>query len=416
MMTQPQLKLLYLGTVWPEPTSSAAGVRTHALIQDFKSFGYEIYFVSPSKEKNEFVDQLTSIGVKTESFQPNDSAFDEFVRKLSPDVVIYDRFILEEQFGWRVKESSAKTLQVLDLQDLHSLRRARMDAFKKGIDFNQMDLLTDDALREVASIYRCDLTLVISPFEKKLLEDVFHVPEQLLLELGYSYAEPQAIFLDYSKRSNFVMIGNFRHPPNYDAVFWLKEKIWPEIRKKIPNTEVHLYGAYPPKEVMALDDPKTGFRVKGPTPDSIAILGQYRVSLAPLRFGAGIKGKIADSWSAGTPVVTTPIGAEGMSSLGSEFAGEVRSNEVEFAEACAELYEDEVLWRGCQLKGKQELSELYGVEKNRMRLKNRLNEQLVSQEEFRRQNVVGLILSHASLRSTKYFSKWIELKESSNKT
>lgn len=405
-MTQLKAKLLYLGTVWPEPSSSAAGVRTRALLDDFLNFGYEIIFVSPSKETG-FQAALEKKGIQTRSFQPNDSSFDTFVAELKPEIVVYDRFILEEQFGWRVKENSPASLQVLDLQDLHSLRRARMAAF---VNHTAVDLMTDDLLREIASIYRCDLTLVISPFEKSLLETEFQVPAGLLMELGYSYAAPKSDSTSFETRKHIAMIGNFRHPPNRDALFWLQKEIWPLVRKELGNVEVYLYGAYPPKEVMALDDAKSGFRVKGQADDSIATLSGYRLSLAPLRFGAGIKGKIADSWSAGTPVVATPVGSEGMECEG-EFAGVVASDAESFGREVIELYRDQKKWTRVQASGRNSLATLYGVEKNRQALKSRLEHHLQNRDRLRRENVVGLMLSHATLRSTKYFSKWIELKE-----
>src|SRR6185437_9590273 len=118
--------------------------------------------------------------------------------------------------------------------------------------------------------------------------------------------------LGFSGRNGFCSIGNFRHPPNFDALVWLKSELWPAIRRELPGAVMSCYGAYPTPQAKVLESPADGFWIRGPVDDAVAMLSRHRVALAPLRFGAGIKGKILDSWQAGLPVVTTPIGAEGM--------------------------------------------------------------------------------------------------------
>src|SRR5690606_23220294 len=111
-------RLLFLGYVWPEPTSSAAGVRTWNLLQFFLEEGWQIQFISPSK-RSDFTEALEGAGIETQSFDANDSRFDAFVESWSPDLAIFDRFGMEEQFGWRVKDSSPRTFRIVDTQDLH---------------------------------------------------------------------------------------------------------------------------------------------------------------------------------------------------------------------------------------------------------------------------------------------------------
>jgi glycosyltransferase involved in cell wall biosynthesis len=104
---------------------------------------------------------------------------------------------------------------------------------------------------------------------------------------------------------HFVTIGNFMHKPNVDSILWLKETLWPQIRAQLPSAELHVWGAYAQDRHRHLTNKKQGFFVKGHADDCFDTLSRYRVLLAPLRFGAGIKGKVADSWAVGTPVVTT---------------------------------------------------------------------------------------------------------------
>lgn len=100
------------------------------------------------------------------------------------------------------------------------------------------------------------------------------------------------------------------HPPNWDSVLFLKERLWPEIRIELPKAEIHIYGAYPDQNAQNLNNPKDGFIIKGRAENVISTLSNYRVLLAPLRFGAGQKGKLLDAMRAGLPNITTQIGSE----------------------------------------------------------------------------------------------------------
>ncbi|WP_246540375.1 glycosyltransferase family 4 protein [sulfur-oxidizing endosymbiont of Gigantopelta aegis] len=155
------------------------------------------------------------------------------------------------------------------------------------------------------------------------------------------------------------MIGNFLHPPNWDAVLWCYQSIWPLIRKQLPQAELHVYGAYPSEKVWQLHQPEKGFFIKGRADDALVTLGQYRVNLAPLRFGAGIKGKIADGWLSGTPCISTAIGQEGMAlnesknNEPSSWGGLIAETPEEIAQSAIQLYQDKTLWQVSQQHGEQ---------------------------------------------------------------
>lgn len=406
--------VLLLGYVWPESNASAAGVRDWALVRAFQHSQWKVIYASPSKT-NSFSEKLNAEGIETKTVAANDSSFDSWIGGLRPDYVVYDRFVMEEQFGWRVRAHSPQTVQILDTQDLHFLRRAREKALQNGATLQrifdaEIDLHTEDAFREIASIYRSDLTLVLSDFEFELLVKRFALEPSLLSWLPFSYPPPPEP-RDFNEREHFSVIGNFRHPPNADGVRWLHEKIWPLIRRQLPHAEAHIYGAYPSREMMDLTDPKSGFIVKGPAQDQYETLSRYRVNLAPLRFGAGIKGKIADGWWCGTPAVTTPIGAEGMHG-GLPFGGLVSSDAESFAEQAVRLHQDATLWREKQRDGLELIRQRFDEPKTAARLIDALELTRRELPGLRRRNFIGAMLSHHFHRSTVYFSKWIEAKNS----
>jgi O-antigen biosynthesis protein len=255
--------VLIIGKVWPEPDSSAAGKRMMQLIKMFQTSGAKVTFVTAAAQ-SEYSSNLKSLGVTTAGVRINDSDFDLFISEVKPDVVLFDRFMTEEQFGWRVGEHCPGALRVLNTEDLHSLRRARQQAVERNIPYSDDLLLTSDlSKREIASIYRSDLTLMISEAEIKLLSNLFRIQSGLIYYLPI-FSEPiddntVEKFPSFSERNHFIHIGNFRHPPNMDSVFYMKHEIWPLIREQLPDVELHLYGAYPSGKVTSLHDIKEGF-------------------------------------------------------------------------------------------------------------------------------------------------------------
>jgi hypothetical protein len=133
-----------------------------------------------------------------------------------------------------------------------------------NIDFNNDLLLNDIAKREIASIVRSDISLIISSFEINILKTVFKIESQLLYYLPFLVdLSALPISNKFEERHHFISIGNFLHEPNKDAVLQLKNKIWPLISEKLPNTELHIYGAYVPESIMQLTNLKEKFYVKG---------------------------------------------------------------------------------------------------------------------------------------------------------
>ena len=135
-------QVLIIGFVWPEPNSSAAGGRMVQLISIFKAQGFEVTFASPAMDSDYMVD-LESLVVSKKSIALNCSSFDIFVKELNPTIVLFDRFMMEEQFGWRVAENCPDALRLLDTEDLHCLRLARQKAFKENRHFSTDDLLIE---------------------------------------------------------------------------------------------------------------------------------------------------------------------------------------------------------------------------------------------------------------------------------
>lgn len=405
--------VLIIGFVWPEPNSSAAGGRMMQLISLFKAQGFNITFASPAQNSDFMVD-LQEFGVDKKSIELNNSSFDTFVKELNPSIVLFDRFMMEEQFGWRVAENCPDALRLLDTEDLHCLRLARQKAFKENRSFNTNDLLIEDvAKREIASILRCDISLIISEFEMELLQSVFKIDKELLyyLPLLLEPIDTSTIqnLPSFEDRKNFVFIGNFLHEPNWNAVQYLKETIWPLIKKQMPEAVLQIYGAYPSQKVVQLHQSKEGFYIMGRADDAQEVVKNSRIVLAPLRFGAGIKGKLVEAMQCGTPSVTTNIGAESMCG-DLPWNGVIVDNAQVFADAAVQLYQDKTLWHEVQKNGFKIIEKRY--------LKSLFADDLIQHilkvqthlKQHRLHNFMGTMLQHHTSTSTKYMSRWIEEK------
>ncbi len=409
------MKVLVIGYVWPEPNSSAAGSRMMQLLETFVNQQWQVDFASPAQHSDHQAD-LATLDINSHAIELNCDSFDRFIQDLAPQIVIFDRFMMEEQFGWRVEKNVPDALRVLNTEDLHSLRDARHQAVKQERPFRDEDLHTELAVREIAAIFRSDLTLMISAVETELLQQRFHVPKRQLMTLPFMLASisdsSYKARLAYDQRHHFISIGNFRHAPNWDAVLQLKQHIWPAIHRQLPNTQLHIYGAYPPPKATQFHNPKQGFFVKGWAEDAKSVIQQARVLLAPLRFGAGLKGKLVEAMQVGTPSITTPIGAEGIADSES-WSGAVCFNTQAFIHEAIRFYQEEVLWLKAQATGDRLIQSNFSKEVHQERLIQRLINQYEDRYVIRKQSFFNQMLRHHSLKSTQYMSQWIEIK---NKT
>lgn len=402
-------KVLFIGLVWPEPTSSAAGTRIVQLVQLFLANGDEVHFASAAS-KSEFSFDLENLGVTNHDIKLNDSSFDIWLAALNPDVVVFDRFMIEEQYGWRVQENCPNALRILDTEDLHFLRQARQTALKNKKSLAQIDLYNDVTKRELAAILRCDLSLIISQAEMEVLE-TFKINSQTLYYLPFLEEEvtDTASWNTFEERKDLAFIGNYLHEPNWQTLQFLKTSVWPLLRKKLPEASLHIYGAYASEKVTQLHNPREKFLVHGRAENARTTIAQHRILLAPLLFGAGAKGKFVDAMQTGTPIATSSVGAEGMANE-LEWAGIINDNLEQLIDETAALYNDQILWEKAQQNGIQIINQLYAKSKFEAPFLKQIAYLAENLVEHRQQNFLGEVLKHHTLQSTKYMSLWIEEK------
>lgn len=400
------MKILIISSVWVEPNSSAAGCRMLQLIRFFQSEKYVVEYASIASE-SEFSFDLSSLGIAQHFIQINDSNFDQLLLQINPDIVLFDRFMVEEQFGWRVSNVLPNAIKILDTEDLHSLRQARHEAVKKNSE--TLNFNSDVAKREIAAIFRCDLSLMVSDHEMNLLQLIFQVPKSILFYLPIWIDALTPEKPDFQTKLDFVFIGNFYHEPNWDSVLVLKNEIWPKLKDLLPNAKMNIYGAYPTQKVHQLHNPKERFFIHGRAESAEEVIRSARVLLAPIRFGAGIKGKLLEGMEYGTPSVTTSIGAEAMHD-NLPWNGFVTYDYSDFITKAVELYSNQEVWELAFENGYEIIKHKFMFSIYKSKFLDILNHLQTNLELHRNANFIGQMLQFHTMRSTEFMSRWIEEK------
>ena len=448
---------------WPEPDASAAGTRTMSLLHHFAScptspftsvhFGCGAKLPTPSRSSLRNYNKIHWHEIKPNRTKDMNELLSRIKNEHGPiRAVVFDRFYAEEAFSFRIRDECPDALLVLDMQDVHSLRLGRQQLvedmdnefakkFVKDVRIDRPLSMTseqmnsvidfdpvlhssgktyDTFLRETASLHRSDLVLVCSSMEMKMLKS-WGLPAWKLVHAPFFCNDNDIKHNDgdessFEDRHDFVALGGFKHAPNVDSIRILHREIWPRIRNRLPNAKVYICGAYPTPEILSLHNESNGFIVRGQVDNVDDLLRRVRVLLAPIRFGAGIKGKIVDAWRCGCPVVTTPIGAESLMIEDADWGGTIAVDSVQFANSTIKLYENKELWSRYQYHGKSLLQKLFNGRINLSIVEIGMRNGLANLTNQRRQDNIGSVLWRDTRRSTEYFSKWIELKETLNGT
>jgi glycosyltransferase involved in cell wall biosynthesis len=235
-----------------------------------------------------------------------------------------------------IRKHCQKAIVLYHTVDLHFLRMKREAELQS--DKSKEKAADEMQQRELAAIGSSDASIVHSTAELEILRPL--VPEAKL-HVFPLIMDVQGARKTYQERRDIVFVGGYQHTPNVDAVKYFAEEVMPLLRKKIPGVRFYVVGSKPPEEIKALESEDiiiTGF-VKNLT----SFLEKMRVSVAPLRYGAGIKGKIGTAMAVGLPVVATSLAAEGMSLTEGENILVADSAEG-LADTLAKIYQDEALW------------------------------------------------------------------------
>lgn len=367
-VTSNSLRLLYLDWAIPKPDQDAASVTAALLMKIFDSLGYKVTFLPCGLKYEEgYFEQLVAANVETLVY-PHVTSVDEWLVANAKhfDVCIMARGPVVWPYLRTLKEHAPQLKLIFNTVDLHYLRELRQAQLAK----NEGALEAANATRrqEYDLIGNCDLTILLSSDELYTVREA--APEAALAVLPVVFDDIPGASTSPDGRKDILFIGSFPHQPNIDAVIYFSEEIFPLIQKRIPDIRFKVVGSNPPDSILRLAK-NPGIQILGFVKDLEPVFAGVRLSVAPLRFGAGIKGKIASSLCYGVPCIATPIAVEGMG-LESGKNVLVGNTPQAFANAVCNAYQDTELWCRLSEAGFHFALDNYSVETIRARVRQML--------------------------------------------
>lgn len=334
-------QVLIVDAETPTPDRDSGSLRMINLMRLLREEGAHVVFLpANARHDGAYTEALQQLGVET-WYAPFAGNMPAWFREHGPrfDTIVLCRHYVASEMLPLARKYASQARVVFDTIDLHYLRERR------GADVAGDAALRRSAERtralELDCIARSDATLVVSDVERALLaQDAPGARVEILSNL-HRVAGPGQSF---AHREDLVFVGGFRHPPNVDAVSWFVRDVFPLVRARLPEVRFHCIGGHVPESILALDA-IDGVVVHGHVPDIEPYMQGARIALAPLRYGAGVKGKVNLSMAHGQPVVATSCAVEGMHLRDGEDVL-VADEPAAFAEAIVRLYSDEALWTG----------------------------------------------------------------------
>ena len=350
--------ILYVDSVTPEPDKDSGSLDAVNAMRILTDLGYRVHFIPGTNfaHVGDPTRALQSMGVEC-IYHPFYSNMSQFLKERGDafDYVVLSRAEINDLFLKQIRKACPSAKIINNTVDLHFLRQEReaklTDDKDAKIDADKM------RAKELGFMRDADATILISTHEKSLLENTTALSGKLwTIPLIRPETERLAF---YDTTQDIVFIGGYGHPPNVDAVDWLVTEIWPEIRKTLPGVRLFLCGSKMPEHFKnyACDD----IILKGFIPDLDRLLKKTRLTIAPLRYGAGLKGKVASSIGAGVPCVGTDIAFEGMHEDGLKTVRHAANTPAEFAQHIHTLYTDKSLWQTSSKAGVAYHNAHYGL-------------------------------------------------------
>ena len=352
-------RVLVIDSYTPMPDQDAGSLRMYRVMKVLVEMGVKVSFLPENRAYDrKYTPLLQSIGVESH-YHPYLDTIEGHLQKHGSDfdTVIVSRRDVAIKFLANVKKYSVNAKIIFDTVDLHFMREARESALKTG---SQVDIYkTGNSSPELKLARLADIMWVVSEAEKQVISDIAPDVNVEVISLIHTVEKTE---IGRNARDGIVFVGNFLHPPNTDGIRFFIDDILPLVRNKLGNIKLSIVGANPSKQVKKYAKTIKNVEVTGFVDDIAPYLNSAVLSVAPLRFGAGVKGKISSSMTMGLPVVTTSVGAEGMNI--SHYENAMIGDDAEnFANSIIELYQDSALWKKISENGYNNIEDLFSFDK-----------------------------------------------------
>ena len=334
-------RVLYLDIVTPTPDKDSGSIDAFNHMLLLREMNFQVTFISVDNiaYMDHYTLNLQRNGIEA-LYYPYIKSVEQHLKNMGDryDLVIFSRVETAQSFASIVKDFCKKAKTLFITVDLHFLRLERTAILEKS---KSVRIMAEEVKKqELDLMKRMDISTVISAYEYDLLLKLKEIPKAKLRLMPYTRQVNKKIKA-FDDRKNIVFVGGFQHQPNIDAVKFFVSEIMPHIRKLIPNLKFYIVGSQMTKEVKALE--ASDIVIQGFVQDLSSFLSAFKLSVVPLRVGAGIKGKIGTSLSLGLPVISTSIGAEGMGLKNNKDV--IIEDKVQaFAEKLVSTYKDKRLW------------------------------------------------------------------------
>ncbi len=360
-------RVLIIDACTPTPDQDSGSVRMQNLFRLFQQLGWKVSFLPENHARLEpYTARFQAMGVEMLHAPWFDGPGWFERRGHEFDLVILSRHYVASQYLDLVHAWMPQARVWFDTVDLHYLREQRQAALENSETLRRQAAQTREQELKVAR--SCDLTLVVSPVEQQELAEV--APEVDVAVLSNIHHLPETPGLPFEQRQGLVFVGGYQHPPNVDAAHWFVEAIFPLIRAELPEVEFHLVGSKAPDSVRALGE-REGVVFHGFVEEIEPFMREVRLAVAPLRYGAGVKGKVNMSMAHGQPVVGTPMAFEGMYAEHGVH-GLMAETAEDFAREVVRAYGDPQLWQRLSEGGRENVLRHFSMQAARERLESLL--------------------------------------------
>ncbi len=329
-------RMLFIDHYVPTYDKDAGSVRMFEYLKIFLEMGFKIVFWPDNLAKMEpYTTELQQMGIEV---LYGNRDFDEYIDSFGKyfDVIYLSRAHISIKYINKIKQDTHAKI-IYDSHDLAFLREGRRAEIENNVKL--MEDVNKIKQREFNLARISDAMIVVSPYERELMlsED----PNLKIYHMPHVHPVGTISVNGFQSRKNIMFIGGFVHPPNEDGVCWFANEILPIIAREIPDIKFYIIGSYPTKKVNSLAS--DNIIITGYVHDVSNYFETAKVFIAPMRYGAGVKGKIIHSMSYGLPTVTTTIGAEGLG-LENDNNAFIADSPEEFAKRVIELYKDGETW------------------------------------------------------------------------
>jgi O-antigen biosynthesis protein len=341
----------------PTPDRDSGSVRLTEIIRAIQRRGHHVTFIPDNLvASSPYAEDLQRVGVEV-IHVPYFCSVEEYLKQHGNDfdLVIIARAAVASRHFRAVKRHARRAVLVFDTVDLHFLREEREAEVKRDPAIKRRALQRKE--QELSLARRFDVTLVVSPVEKAILEK--HCPGIDVGLIPNIFALDDRSIPEFEARANIVFVGGFEHPPNVDAVLYFGREILPLVRRSLRGFTVQVIGPDVPAAIQDLDC--ADVQILGYVPDVLPYLDQARLSIAPMRFGAGVKGKVNQSMAHGVPVVVSSMAAEGMH-LVHEQNAMIADLPAAFADSITRVFRSKELWERLSISGRANVREHFSTE------------------------------------------------------